>query len=80
MKIICEKCDRIRAGTDDRWYRFFVPPWMLCWGHNIKVSELECMTKNDLDIEDIFMISDMSEKKSKQIKIGELIKFIKTKI
>ncbi len=81
MKVTCEKCGRTKAGTGNKFHRFFTPVWMLCWGHKtLRVSELNRLTKEDLDSEDLILVSDMSEKESKQIKVGDLVEFLKAKV
>lgn len=70
----CSKCGKI--------YTFIVetPSYIrkksLCWDHSWKVSDLEEMTPKELSNEDVIMISDINEKKSMKITIGDLIKYI----
>jgi hypothetical protein len=71
--VICEKCGGIKAGTE-RWY---TPAAMMCGGHGTTVSELEEIFSDELSVNDRLLILDEDKKQSKQIKLGELIKFMR---
>lgn len=67
----CKTCNKIISGS---WYYYFIF-WKACQGHPWKVSELETMTS--ISDEDVIMISDMSEKKTLKINLGELKKYFR---
>ena len=69
----CEKCGSIKAGTE-RWWQ---SKWGLCWGHVPRVSELESITNGQLSENDFLLVSDIDEKKSKKLKVGDLLEYIK---
>jgi hypothetical protein len=70
--VTCEKCGGIKAGTE-RWY---TPAAMICCGHPVAVGELEEIFAGELSVNDRLLILDTDKKQSKQVKIGELIKFM----
>jgi hypothetical protein len=71
--VTCEKCGGIKAGTE-RWY---TPAAMICGGHPMQVDELDEIFSDELSINDRLLILDMDKHLSRQVKLGELIKFIK---
>ena len=74
----CEKCGLTMAGTES-WY---VPKTTdyLCSGHNKRVTDLELLRQEEIQMDDVLLISDVSEKKSKQIRVGDLVNFLKNHI
>lgn len=70
---ICLECNKVVVGTA-KWYTL---PWKMCWGHNKQVSELEPLTSSEISKNDLLLICDMDERKSKKIKVGDLIEYIK---
>ena len=72
----CPKCNKTKIGTEG-WLDFFTPKRELCWGgHPMKVSDLEEISIEEISAEDLILISDMSEKKSKAISIKTLKKIL----
>ena len=69
----CDKCGLIKAGTE-KWYHFF--KWDLCWGHDRRVSELEFL--KNISSDDVLLCVDTSEHMTKQVKVGDLVEYIKT--
>jgi hypothetical protein len=69
----CEKCGGIILGTE-KWY---TPIWKMCLGHSWKVNELDEIFSDELSINDRLLINDTDKNQSKQVKLGELIKFLK---
>jgi hypothetical protein len=71
--VTCEKCGGIKAGTE-RWY---TPAAMICGGHPMGMDELVEIFSDELSVNDRLLILDTDKKQSKQVKLGELIKFIR---
>lgn len=74
-KLIQEQCPQCNKYTKLSWKRFWITAGDLCYGHSSKVTDLEEMPISELKAEDYIMISDVSEKKSKKIKILTLIQY-----
>ena len=74
-KIIQEQCPKCNKYTKLSWKRFWITARDLCWGNQHKVTELEEMSLSELKDDDYIMISDVSEQKSKKIKILTLIQY-----
>ena len=74
-KIIQEQCTQCNRYTNLSWKRLWISARDLCYGHPSKVTDLEEMPISELKTEDYIMISDVSEKKSKKIKILTLIQY-----
>lgn len=72
--MLCNKCERTIAGTE-KWYHF-TPKWMLCWGHDSKLSELPGVL--NLEDSDLLLVSDMSQQKSVKVTLGQLKEFLKS--
>lgn len=61
------------AGTESWWE----PKWTLCYGHPLRLSEIERFKLEDIDMDDIIYASDISEKMTKPLRIRDLIDYIK---
>ncbi len=73
----CNKCGKTIAGTET-WYNMTTKR-SLCWGHNLKLSELEKMHLDEISVDDIILITDVDKKESKTITVGMLVDYIKSK-
>ncbi len=70
---ICLECNKTVAGTG-KWY---TPIWKICWGHHQKVSQLEYLKTDEISNDDVLLISDISKKESKQVKVGDLLEYVR---
>lgn len=73
----CNKCNKTIAGTE-KWYDL-TPKRSLCWGHSLKLSELEKIQLEEISMDDIILITDVDKKESKTITVGMLVDYIKSK-
>jgi hypothetical protein len=78
-KIIQEQCSECGKYTKPSWKRLWVTAMDLCYGHPLKVSQLEEYSQSKLSDDDYIMISDIDEKKSVRVSLKTLKKYFKTK-
>lgn len=73
------KCEKCNFPIKPKWWQ---PVWWKCiCDKYTKVSDLQKLSLSELDNDDVFfLISDVSEKVSKKITVGDLIKYISGKI
>lgn len=78
MKDINKKCSKCGKYIFYSFKRFWIRD--LCYGHHIPLSEFQELLENEIEDDDCIMISDVSEKLSKKIKILTLIKYLNNHI
>ena len=72
-----EKCETC-GGTPVLKRRWWQSAMEICWGHNQKrVSELNQLKVDEISSDDVLLISDVSKKESKQIRVGDLVEYVR---
>jgi len=73
---ICKTCGRVISGTE-RWYH---SKSLLCYGHSLRLNDLDEIYNGELSINDYLLLTDTDKEKSRKVKLGELVKFIKNSL
>jgi len=74
----CQRCGKERI-QDRAWWKPF-PDLFACWGHPTRITETQFLKPEQIGPDDVFYVADKSEHKTKQLKIDDLIKYIKTQL